>query len=91
MKRQLLVSYLSITSLVILVLGLPLGVSYANLVDDDARHLWLLLVVTAGVMLGIVVLVSLLLARSLTKPLHDLHDAAVELGRGDLAVRAPVP
>ena len=33
MKRRLLVSYLSITAFVLLVLGIPLGVSYANSVE----------------------------------------------------------
>jgi signal transduction histidine kinase len=63
----------------------------ASVIDDQIRHIWLLLAATGGVVLGIVFLVSLLLAGSLTKPLHDLEDAAGELGAGDLAARAEVP
>jgi signal transduction histidine kinase len=63
----------------------------ASVIDDQIRHIWLLLAATGGVVLGIVFLVSLLLAGSLTKPLHDLEDAAGDLGAGDLAARADVP
>jgi signal transduction histidine kinase len=63
----------------------------ASMVDDQIRHIWLLLAATGGVVLGIVFLASLLLARSMTKPLGDLEEAAVELGRGDLTTRAEVP
>ena len=42
MKRRLLVSYLSITAFVLLVLEIPLGVSYANSVErrltSDLQH-----------------------------------------------------
>ncbi len=42
MKRRLLVSYLSITAFVLLVLAIPLGVSYANSVErrltSDLQH-----------------------------------------------------
>jgi signal transduction histidine kinase len=63
----------------------------ASIVDDQIRHIWLLLAATGGVVLGIVFLVSLLLARSMTKPLNDLEEAAGTLGAGDLSVRAEVP
>jgi signal transduction histidine kinase len=63
----------------------------ASVVDDRIRHIWLLLAATGGVVLGIVFLVSLLLARSMTKPLGDLQRAAVRLGAGDLSERAEVP
>jgi signal transduction histidine kinase len=63
----------------------------ASVVDDGIMRVWLLLAATGGVVLGIVFLVSLLLARSMTKSLDDLRDAAVDLGAGDLAVRAEVP
>jgi signal transduction histidine kinase len=63
----------------------------ASVIDDQIRHIWLLLAATGGVVLGIVFLASQLLARSVTKPLHDLQDAAGELGAGDLAARAEVP
>ncbi len=63
----------------------------ASIVDDQIRHIWLLLAATGGVVLGIVFLVSLLLARSMTKPIGDLEEAAVGLGGGDLSIRAEVP
>jgi signal transduction histidine kinase len=88
MKRRLLVSYLSITAFALLVFEIPLGVSAANGLE---QRVWLLLVATGGAVLGIVLLVSLLLARSMTKPLDDLRDAAAGLGNGDFARRATVP
>jgi signal transduction histidine kinase len=63
----------------------------ASVIDDQIRHLWLLLAATGGVVLGIVFLVSLLLSGSLTKPLQDLEGAAGALGAGDLGARAEVP
>ncbi len=63
----------------------------ASVIDDQIRHIWLLLAATGGVVLGIVFLASQLLARSVTKPLHDLQDAAGDLGAGDLGARAEVP
>jgi signal transduction histidine kinase len=63
----------------------------ASVIDDRIRHIWLLLAATGGLVVGIVFLVSLLLARSVTRPLGELQEAAVELGAGDLSVRAAVP
>src|SRR5581483_3990697 len=63
----------------------------ASIVADQIRHICLLLAATGGVVLGIVFLVSLLLARSVTRSLGELQETAVELGSGDLAVRAAVP
>lgn len=63
----------------------------ASVVGDRIREIWLLLAATGGVVLGIVFLASLLLARSMARPLGDLRDAAVQLGGGDLGVRAEVP
>ena len=63
----------------------------ASVIGDGILRIWLLLAATGGVVLGIVFLASLLLARSMTKPLGDLRDAAVKLGAGDLTVRAEVP
>jgi len=63
----------------------------ASVVGDRILRSWLLLAAIGGVVLGIVFLVSLLLARSVTKPLGDLESAAGALGAGDLAVRAAVP
>jgi signal transduction histidine kinase len=62
----------------------------ASVVADQIRHIWLLLAATGGVVLGIVFLVSLLLARSVTRSLGELQEAAVQLGSGDLGVRAAV-
>ena len=63
----------------------------ASVVGDRIREIWLLLAATGGVVLGIVFLVSLLLARSMARPLGELRDAAMRLGGGDLRVRAEVP
>ena len=63
----------------------------ASIVGDGILRIWLLLAALGGVVLGIVFLASMLLARSMTKPLGDLRDAAVELGCGNLSVRATVP
>src|SRR5438477_1013867 len=45
----------------------------ASVVDDRIRHSWLLLAATGGVVLSIVFLASLLLARSVTRPLAELE------------------
>jgi signal transduction histidine kinase len=63
----------------------------ASVIDDQIRHIWLLLAATGGVVLGIVFLASLLLAGSMTKPLADLEEAAGALGGGELSARAEVP
>jgi signal transduction histidine kinase len=63
----------------------------ASVIDEQIRHIWLLLAATGGVVLGIVFLASQLLARSVTKPLGDLESAAGALGAGDLSARAEVP
>ncbi len=63
----------------------------ASVVDDQIRHIWLLLAATGGVVLGLVFLVSLILSQSMTRPLADLERAAEGLGGGDLATRATVP
>jgi signal transduction histidine kinase len=86
----------------ILYVALPIGsvdgihgvvrITYpASVIDDQIRHIWLLLAATGGVVLGIVFLASQLLARSVSKPLQDLEEAAGALGAGDLAARAEVP
>ena len=63
----------------------------ASVIDQQIQHIWWLLAATGGVVLGIVFLASLLLARSVTKPIDDLEAAAEHLGAGDLAARAEVP
>jgi signal transduction histidine kinase len=62
-----------------------------SVVSDRVRRNWLLLAGTGGVVLAVVFLVSLWLARSVTRPLADLERAAARLGGGDLAARARVP
>jgi signal transduction histidine kinase len=63
----------------------------ASIIDDQIRHIWLLLAATGGVVLGIVLLVSLLLSASMTRPLADLEEVAGALGKGELSARAEVP
>jgi signal transduction histidine kinase len=63
----------------------------ASVIDAQIQHIWLLLAATGGVVLGIVFLASLLLARSVTKPIDDLEVAAKGLGAGELSARAEVP
>ena len=60
-------------------------------VDASVRNNWLLLATIGGAVLAIVLLVSLVVARSVTRPLADLGHAASRLGEGDLETRAPVP
>ena len=62
-----------------------------SVVSDRVRRNWLLLAGIGGVVLAVVFLVSLWLARSVTRPLADLERAAARLGAGDLAARVPVP
>ena len=61
-----------------------------SFVSDRVRRNWLVLAATGGVVLVAVFLVSLWLARSVTRPLADLERAAARLGDGDLAARAPI-
>jgi len=69
-----------------------LRVTYAtSFADDRIRRAWVALAALGVLVLVIVFLVSLRLARQVTKPLDDLEDAATRLGRGDLEARAPVP
>ncbi len=60
-------------------------------VDERVRRNWIVLGAVAVVVLGVVFLVSLVLARSVTRPLADLEVAAARLGGGDLSTRAEVP
>ena len=61
------------------------------IVADRTRANWLLLGGLGGVVALVVLLVSVLLARSFTRPLAALDAGAARLGRGDLASRVPVP
>jgi signal transduction histidine kinase len=60
-------------------------------VGERTRENWLLLAGLGGVVALVVLLVSVLLARSFTRPLAALDAGAARLGRGDLATRVPVP
>jgi signal transduction histidine kinase len=62
-----------------------------SFLDARIRRTWLVLAGVGAVILGVVFLVSLRLARQVTRPLDDLERAAAELGRGELRTRAPVP
>lgn len=62
-----------------------------SFIDARIRDNWLLLAGIAVAVLVIVFIVSLSLARSVTRPVRELESAADRLGRGDLSARAPVP
>jgi len=67
-------------------------VSYPlSYVDARVRRVAFALVGVAGVVLVVVFLVSLALARSVTRPLSEVQRGADRLGRGDLGTRVPVP
>ncbi len=69
-----------------------LRVTYpTSFVDTRIRRTWLILAAVGAIVLGVVFLVSLRLARLVTKPLDELEQAAAELGHGNLESRAPVP
>jgi len=60
-------------------------------VTEHTRENWLLLAALCSIIAIVVLLVSLLLARSFTRPLAELSDGAARLGEGDLSVRVRVP
>ncbi len=60
-------------------------------VDHRVRDNWLLLATIGGAILAVVLVVSLVVARSITRPLAQLGRAASRLGDGQLDTRAPVP
>ncbi len=60
-------------------------------VTERTRDHWLLLAGLGGVVAMVVLLVSVLLARSFTRPLAELDASAARLGDGDLAARVSVP
>ncbi len=62
-----------------------------SFVNDRIRDSWLVLGAVGGVILIVVFVVSVLLARSIAKPLEELEAGAIALGRGDLSARVPVP
>ena len=58
-------------------------------VDARVTRYWLMLAAIAALVLALAALVGLVLARSVTRPLQALEQAAGEAGGGDLSVRAP--
>lgn len=71
------------------VLG-ALRITYpTSTLDSRVTRYWLLLGAIGGIVLAVATLVGLRFARTLTKPLSALERAAAEVGRGDLAARAP--
>lgn len=73
------------------VLG-AVRVSYpTSYVDQRVRQTWLLLLAVGIAVLLLVTIVSLWIARQVTRPVADLEAAADRLGRGDLDARVPVP
>jgi signal transduction histidine kinase len=62
-----------------------------SFVDARIRENWLILAGVGGVILLLVLALSLVLARSITRPLAELEEGAGALGRGDLDARVAVP
>ena len=60
-------------------------------VTERTREHWLILGALGGIVAIVVLLVSVLLARSFTRPLAELGASAARLGDGDLAARVRVP
>jgi signal transduction histidine kinase len=75
--------------------NVPIGalrVTYpTSFVDARIRRTWLVLAGVGAIVLAVVFLVSLRLARQVTKPLDDLERAAGDLGHGDLEARTVIP
>lgn len=65
--------------------------STLDAVDESSARNWLLLGALGGIVSLVVLLVSVLLARSFTRPIAELGEGAARLGEGDLAARVPVP
>ena len=65
-------------------------ITYAtSTVDARILRYWLLLAAVAGIVLFAAVVIGLLTARFVTRPLEGLEQAAAAVGRGDLEARAP--
>lgn len=62
-----------------------------SFVNDRANNVWIALAGIGGVVLAIVLAVSIVLARSITRPLAELERGAKALGSGDLDARVEVP
>lgn len=61
-----------------------------SFVQSRIRRNWLLLVAIGGVVLVVAFVASIVLARSLVRPLAALEHGAIDLGRGSLTTRVPV-
>ena len=61
----------------------------ASVLTDRIRRAWLVLAAVGAVVLGTVLLASIALARSVSRPLRDVERAATGFGAGELSVRAP--
>jgi signal transduction histidine kinase len=71
------------------VLG-ALRITYpTSALDSRVNRYWLLLAAIGGVVLVAATLIGLRFARTLTRPLKGLEQAAEAVGDGDLAARAP--
>ena len=71
------------------VLG-ALRITYpTSALDSRVNRYWLLLAAIGGVVLVAATLIGLRFARTLTRPLKGLEQAAESVGDGDLAARAP--
>jgi signal transduction histidine kinase len=67
-----------------------LRVTYpTSAVDSRVNRYWLLLAAIGGVVLVAATLVGIRFARTLTRPLSELEQAAAAVGEGNLDVRAP--
>ena len=62
-----------------------------SFVEHQSREVWVALAAIGGVILAVVLLVSILLARSISRPLAALERGAQALGRGELSTRVVVP
>jgi signal transduction histidine kinase len=62
-----------------------------SLVNEHIRDNWYVLAAIGGVVLLVVFGVSVLLARSIARPLAEMERGAIALGQGDLAARVEVP
>ena len=63
----------------------------SSFVHERIERSWLVLGAVAFVTIAGVAIVSLLVARWVTRPVRELERAAARLGEGDLSARAPVP
>jgi signal transduction histidine kinase len=59
-------------------------------VDARVRRYWLFLAAIAAIVLALAAAVGVVLARSTTRPLREVEQAAEAAGAGDLTARAPV-